>query len=466
MVRDLFHAEPDEWQRDALEAFADPSDPRKRRIALQACAGPGKSTALAWMCWNFLLCYSDGLNHPNGAALSSDAVNLKNNLWKELALWRDRSPVLLEAFDQTAEMIFAREFPRTWFLSARTWSKSANAEEQGRSLSGLHARSIFYAIDESGDTAPAVLRSAEQGMSNCAWGKIATAGNPTNLEGLLHTAVSEQSHLWTVIRITGDPDDPKCFARQNKEWAREQIAAWGRDNPWVMAYILGKFPPSSLNALLGPDEVRAAMGRHLRIDQYEWAQKRIGTDVARFGPDLTVHFPRQGLAAFHPVEQRNARSEDIAGRIMVAKQRWGSEIEFIDDTGGWAAGAIDACRLGGVSLFPVNASGKADDPRFFNKRTEMNWRAAEWVKNGGALPNVPRLVREATAVTYYFHEGKLRVLDKAQIKANLNGQSPDYWDAFCLTFALPEMPGQNAPAALQGASRGHASDDWDPLEER
>ncbi len=467
MVRDLFHAEPDNWQRTVLEAFANASDPKARRIAMQACAGPGKSTALAWMGWNFLLCYSDGVNHPNGAVLSVDALNLKNNLWKELALWRERSDVLRQAFEMTAEMIFEREHPRTWFLSARTWSKSANPDEQGRTLSGLHARSILYLIDESGDIAPAVLRAAEQGMSNCAWGKIATAGNPTSLEGLLYTAVAEQSHLWTVIRITGDPDDPNCFTRQNKDWAREQIKQYGRENPWVMAYILGKFPPSSLNALLGPDDVRAAMDRHLREDQYDFAQKRIGIDVARFGDDPTILFPRQGLAAFSTEEMRGARTDEIAARVMLGKQRWGSELEIIDDTGGWAGGVVDSARLAGVNLLPINASSKADDPRYFNKRAETTFRAAQWVKNGGCLPKVDRFVRQfVVASQYTFKDGRFLVLEKDQIKSLLSGQSPNDWDALCLTFALVEMPGANAPQALfsGGGSRGHAKDDWNPYE--
>lgn len=466
MVRDLFRQTPDAWQRRALEAFANGSDPRAQRIALQACAGPGKSAVLAWMGWNFMLCYSDGVHHPNGAVMSVTADNLKNNLWKELAVWRERSDVLRAIFEQTAETIFAREYPKTWFLSARSWSKAANPEEQGRTLSGLHADSILYLIDESGDISPSVLRSAEQGLSNCRWGKIATAGNPTSQQGLLYLAVNEQSHLWTVIRITGDPDDPERSPRIDKAWAAEQIKLYGRDNPWVMAYILGLFPPSSLNALLGPDDVRAAIGRHLREDQYLFAQKRIGVDVARFGDDATVLFPRQGKAAFMPDEMRNARTEEIAGRIMKRSGDWQSELELIDDTGGWAAGVVDACRLGHRELYPVNFSGKADDSRYYNKRSEMYFRAAEWVKSGGALPDVPGLVREACATTYYFHEGKLRVVEKDQVKREL-GKSPDLWDAFCLTFALVEMPSTRGMTALerqlQGA--GRVVSDWNPMED-
>jgi len=58
--------------------------------------------------------------------------------------------------------------------------------------------------------------------------------------------------------------------------------------------VLGEFPPTSINALLGVEE---AMPRHLRIDQYDWAQKRLGVDVVRFGDDRTVIFPRQALSS-------------------------------------------------------------------------------------------------------------------------------------------------------------------------
>ena len=475
MVRDLWHVEPDIFQKEALDAFAAPydKDPKKQRIAMQACAGPGKTTGLAWMGWNFELCYDLGdAGHPNGLATSCDGQNLKANLWKELALWRERSPILTGLFEMTSERIFARSNPKTWFLDARSYSKTADAEAQGRTLSGLHSPSICYLIDESGDTAPSVLRSTEQGLSSCKWGKIATAGNPTSQTGLLHTAVSDQSHLWTVIRVTGDPDDPRCFSRQNKEWARQQIDQYGRSNPWVMAFILGQFPPTSLNALLGTDDVRESMARAIPADAYSFSQKRIGIDVARFGDDATVMFPRQGGAAFMPTELRSQDGPEIAARIALAKEKWGFELALIDDTGGWAGSTIDACRLGGIHLLPINFSGKADDPRYFNKRSEMHFRAAEWVKNGGGLPNMPALIREAVAPTYWFDKGKMRVVEKDQIKSQLNGHSPDTWDAFVLTFALAELPSNTTPegrlvaARNAAASVGRVQSDWDPFAER
>lgn len=463
-VRENFAVEPDPWQVQALEAWASP-DPKARRIALQACAGPGKSAVLAWCAWHFLMCQGRSGHHPAGYALSVTGDNLRDNLWKELAIWRGRSVFLQEFFEWTAECVFAKDHKATWWLRARTWSKTADPEAQGRTLSGLHSEYIAYFIDESGDIGPQVLRASEQGLGNCTWGKIAIAGNPTSHEGILYDAVANQSHKWTVVRISGDPDDSDRSQRIDVEWAREQIQTYGRENPWVMAYVLGKFPPSSLNTLLGPDEIRASMARHVPEDQYAYAQKRLGVDVARFGDDQTVIFPRQGLMAFEPVPMRNARSHEIAARIAQAKATWGSEMEFIDDTGGWGAGVIDSCLLGGIGLVPVNFSTGAFDPRYFNKRSEMHFAAAEWVKRGGALPDVPTLVREGSAPTYWFENGKLRVEEKAQIKKRL-GSSPDYWDALLTTFAVAEMPAN--VGALTGSGHhtgGKLLSDYDPFEE-
>lgn len=460
MVRDLFQAEPDRWQADALNAWADPA---KTHIALSACAGPGKTVVEAWCGWNFLLCYSDGLNHPNGYAVAITGDNLKDNLWKEMTKWYERCPALQHAFEITAERIRSRQFPGTWWITARSFPKTADPEALGRTLSGLHADAIAYFIDESGDMPTAVGRSAEQGLGNCKWGKIMQAGNPTSHSGMLYQATVQQAHRWYVIRITGDPDDTDRSPRIDVEWAREQIALYGRTNPWVMAFILGQFPPSSLNALLGDADLHAAMRRPLTLDLYQHAQKRIGCDPARFGDDATVLFPRQGRAAFTPVEMRGATGPEVAARWMQAKAKWGSEMDLVDATGGYGDSIIDQCRLAGVNLIDVNFSSRADNRKYFNKRSEMYFRAAEWVKGGGILPNLPSIIGEATVATYWFEHGQFRVVEKAQMKKQLGGRSPDYWDAFCTTFAIAELPSLHTPegrAVLAGA--GTVQSDWDP----
>lgn len=437
-VWDEFGVNADRWQRDVLEAFAS-NDPQKQRIAMQACAGPGKSAVLAWIAWNFLLCYAEPGEHPKGAAVSVTSDNLRDNFWAELAKWHARSKLLTVAFEWTKERIFNRQYPETWFLSARSFSKTANAEEQGRTLSGLHAKFVLFLIDEAGDINTAVLRAAEQGLSNTAFGKIVVAGNPTSHSGILYYLVNDQSDITFVVRISGDPDDARRSSRIDKDWAQRQIDEYGRDNPWVMAYILGKFPPTSVNALLGPDEVRESMARNLKDDEYDWAAVVLGVDPARFGDDRTVIIPRQGLRAYPPEVMRHARTQEILGKILKGKKDTGAQMIFVDETGGYGAGIIDGLYLGKHPCTSVMFSGKPTDPRYFNKRSEMYFEAAQWVKRGGQLPNIPELVREATAATYYFDKGRLRVEEKDQIKQRI-GVSPDIWDAFVTTFASEIAP--------------------------
>ncbi|HKA75310.1 MAG TPA: hypothetical protein VKE26_26140 [Xanthobacteraceae bacterium] len=435
MVREEFGVEPDLWQADALAAFARDA---VRRLALKACKGPGKTALLAWCILNFLA--TRPYSRVGCAAITAD--NLSTNLWPELAKWMARSAFFSQAFVWTKTRLECREAPETWFAVARAFPKHADPEAQANALAGLHADHVMFVLDESGGMPQAVMVTAEGILATeGSEGKLLQSGNPTHTTGPLHRACTQDRHLWEVITITGDPDDPRRSPRISLQWAREQIAQYGRDNPWVKVNVLGEFPPTSINALLGVDEVEAAMRRHLPVDAYDWAQKRIGVDVARFGDDRTVLFPRQGLAAFRPVVLRGQRTTTIAARVARGLVQWGAELVLIDDTGHWGHGVVDGLFTAGYPVVPIIASDPAIDPRYKNRRAEMWLAMAGWVQAGGALPPLPDLVRELTVPTYTFLGGKFVLEDKDQIKARL-GASPDLADALAQTFALPDQPAQ------------------------
>lgn len=466
-VRDCFKAEPDAWQHDILVAAGRPG---RKRIAMKACAGPGKTAVLAWLGWHRLVCFAKGNEHPKGAAVSITSENLSSNLWAEMARWRNESPFLMEAFVWQRERIFAKDHPETWFLSAKGWSKSADPESIGRTLSGLHSVFPFYLIDESGDIPPNMMLSAEQGFSNCEDGLIITAGNTTSQSGLLYQAcVTDQAYMdgsekWFVVSITADPEDPKRTPRVPAEWAKEQIDKFGRDNPWVMSFVLGQFPPGSTNTLLSLEEVERAMNLHPRIQDYEWAQKRLGIDVARFGDDRTVIFPRQGIVAMLPREMRHKRDSaatvDIANAVIFKKMEWGSEMEFFDDTFQWATGAIDHMRAAGYSPTPISFDRPSANPKYENMRAQCWMLMADWIKGGGCLPRLPGFAAELTAPTYFFRNGKFLLEPKDMIKKRLQ-RSPDLADALALTFAIPDMPAEMAKLPIF-ANRGTMKE-YDPF---
>lgn len=457
---DNFGLDLEDWQDDVGAAtLAKP----KVRVGMQAAVGVGKSLEEAVIGWHFQATNGDEIRypkkHPIGYALSISGDNLKSGLWKELGILYERSDFLRSQFLYTAEQITHREHPGTWWLKARSYAKSANPEQQGATLSGLHGPYLCVLLDEVGEMHPAIGRKAEQILSDaeCERGIILAAGNPTSVSGLLYHIASDDKN-WQTIRITGDPDDPKRSRRVDINWAREQIEKYGRDNPWVMAHILGQFPPGGLNALLGPDEVREAMERAPREDTFHWAQRRFGVDVARFGDDRTVIFPRQGVCAFRPTEYRQQDTNFIGASVLRAGMRWDVEMVCIDDTGHWGHGVVDNLNAtGGLSVIPVNfADTKTFNPRYFNRRTEMWFEMAEWITAGGALPKVDGLLEELVAATFYYQGGKIRLVEKDVIKETL-GRSPDLADALALTFALPDMPGgERLPDVVRHTPMGKA----------
>lgn len=453
-VREVIGVEPDAWQVDVLRAF-----PKSPRAAMKACKGPGKTAVLSWIAWNFLVTRP----HPKVVATSITSDNLADGLWTEMASWQNKSQFLREAFTWGKTRIFNNEHPETWWMSARTWPKGGSVDQQADTLAGLHADYVLFILDECGGIPDAVMAAAEAGLANAGTGggqeaHIVIAGNPTHLAGPLYRSCTTERDMWHVTEITSDPDDPKRTPRVSAEWAREQIKKYGRDNPWVLVNVFGKFPPSSANALLGPDEVREAMARvmpyHTSLD---CTAKIIGIDVAREGGDQSCIVKRQGRYMHPPIMLRNVDSIQGSGRVMTEWREWDADACFIDNTGGFGGGWLDQLRSYGRAAVGIHFAGKPDDPRYYNKRAEMWFRMAEWVKSGGCLPDVPELVAELTEPVYYFKGDRVILEDKDQIRAKL-GRSPDIADSLCLTFAADVY----VPTDAERMFAGKDSSDFDP----
>jgi hypothetical protein len=452
MVRDLFKVTPDAWQEDALAKF--PSSPR---MCMKACTGPGKTALLAWLGWNFTLTRP----HPIVGVTSISADNLKANLWTELARWYGKSELLQSQFEMTKTVIYSRECPKTWQIQARTWAKDADPSQIGNALRGLHGEYVMWLLDESGDYPDAIMPVCEAIFSGTPKeAHIVQAGNPIKLGGPLYQATLNQ-HVWNVIEITADPDDPMRTPRVSVEHAREQIELYGRDNPWVRVNIFGKFPQSSLNTLIGPEDIMAATKRSYHPEEVANSARVLGVDVARFGDDVSVIWPRQGLVAFAPMRYRGIDGIQGAGVVSRKWEDWEVDACFIDDTGGFGSSWIDNLKLLGRAPIPVLFSHEPSDRRYFNKRAEMYFDGAAWIKNGGQLPPIstlgmPELLKAMTQTSYSFKGDRLILEPKEMVKAKL-GYSPDDADAFCTGFAQPVSP-RNAASRRRVVMKA----DYDP----
>lgn len=440
MVRELFDVEPDAWQTVVLRAFV-----TNQRLAMKAAKGCGKSTALAWMCWNFLLTRP----HPKVVATSITGDNLKDGLWSEMSKWQQRSALLKSQFTWSAERIVHNDHPETWWMSARQWSKTADASQQANTLAGIHADYVLIVADEAGGIPDAVVAAAEGGLSTGIECKLVIAGNPTHLSGPLYRACTRERALWFLIEITGDPDDPKRSPRISQKWAREQIQKYGRANPWVLVNVFGQFPPGQSNALISLADVIEATRRTAKMR----GDKRLGVDVARFGDDRSVLCKRQGdVAEFDPeLVFRNLDTMELADEVVEVIRAWHPRVVSVDVTG-IGAGVVDrlqqlehevnAVEFGGapVSVPPEDRDegDEPDDlegPRFLNRRTEIWWLMAQWIRTTGCIPDDAELISELAGPTYKFTaDGKLQLESKADMKKR-GLASPDKADALALTFA-------------------------------
>ncbi len=167
--------------------------------------------------------------------------------------------------------------------------------------------------------------------------------------------------------------------------------------------------------------------------------------LARQGDDKSVIFPRQGLVAFPPQYMRGANSNQGAGAVIRKWNDWGADACFVDATGGFGAGWIDAMALLGKAPIGVQYAGQAhNSTRYHNKRCEMYFDLVKWIKDGGQLPPVPELLAALPATLYTFKGDRLLLEPKEVIKAKI-GYSPDDADALAQTFAEPVSPKQVAP---------------------
>jgi hypothetical protein len=356
-----------------------------------------------------------------------------------MALWYSKALILQNFFHMSTERITSKERPKTWWMSARSFPRNANQQQQADTLAGVHGPCVMVVLDEANGMPRSVLATVQAVRSEGLLDqRIVIAGNPTNHDSALGQAVINNRANWYVVEITGDPDDPKRSPRVSIEYARAQIAEWGRDNPWVLCNIFGKFPPGGINTFLTPDQVMEAQKRHYADNAFDGFPLIIGVDVARFGDDEIVFFLRRGKISYPPMRMRNLDTVFVASHLSRVAQEKGADSVMIDVSGSGGVYDVYKNMNKGGSHFQVQFGGDAlQKDRYANKRAEIWNNMADGIKDGLALPPVPEMVHGLSTVQYSFdNSGRILVEKKEQIKARI-GRSPDLEDALACTWAYP-----------------------------
>lgn len=224
--------------------------------------------------------------------------------------------------------------------------------------------------------------------------------------------------------------------------------------------FLCDFSAAQDNGLIPIDDIRAAANKFYRESEYMGAPLIYGIDVARFGSDASVIFKRRGLVAFEPIVIRKFDNMALADRIAVEMAKEKPEAVFIDSGAG--QGVIDRLRQMRFDVVEVPFGAQAiDKEQFANRRMEMWWHMAQWIKQGGAIPPDPVLQGDLGAPTYGYTPKGPKILEaKDKLKERI-GRSPDLADALALTFAAPVAP--KLSRSMERAIYG-VTDSYDPQE--
>ncbi len=449
-------AGPDDWQREILTDIGQ----RLRageinafeaiQIAVASGHGIGKSALVSWIILWAISTHED----TKGVVTANTENQLKTKTWAELAKWH-RLCLTKHWFELTATALFSRdkEHEKTWRIDMVPWS-----ERNTEAFAGLHnkGKRIILVFDEASAIPDLIWEVAEGALTDSNTEIIwCCFGNPTQNIGRFRECFGKFRHRWTTRQI-----DSRTVKMTNKAQLQKWVDDYGEDSDFVRVRVRGVFPAASSNALIGPEEIEAAMQREYKPGEFAHAALIMGVDVARQGADSSVTIRRRGNVAFMPRQMRIPDTMLVATQVAQEWDEHKADACFVDATGGYGVGVIDALRQTNRDPIEVYFSGKAIDPRYFNKRSEMYFELAKWIKAGGALPQDKELAEELAAATYTFQGDKFRLCDKDDIR-ELIGRSPDKADALALTFAYPVMPKHPIDAVMPGA-RVRKRDDYDP----
>ena len=419
-VREVFGAEPQEWQIEALRSIATGD-----RVAIKSGHGIGKTTTLAWLIFWWL-----STRIPAKVAITANtASQLSDVLWSELGAWHQkmRFKSLAAQFEIKSDKVSLKGTSDS-FAVARTSSK-----DRPEALQGFHSENMMFLIDEASGVFDKVFEVARGALSTPG-SKVVMTGNPTRTTGYFYDAfhgAAESWHRMTVPSTRGEYVSDTFVA----EMARD----YGENSNAYRVRVLGDFPTSDEDAVIARGIIEAAVRRE--VEESEGAPIVWGLDPARFGGDRTALCKRKGNAVIDITSWRNLDLMETAGRVKSEYDAatWDRRpVEVLVDSIGLGAGLVDRLRELGL---PVRGVYVSESPsvadRFLRLRDELWWAARDWFEaRDCSLIDNDVLVNELALPLYSFSSaGKIKIEGKDETKKRYGGKSPDLADAFILTFA-------------------------------
>jgi len=457
---------PDEWSCSLMNRIRDGLIDTNTAIqeATASGHGIGKSATVSWIIlWAFCT-FPD----TRGVITANTETQLKTKTWAEVGKWFNLCFFTREHFTLTATALFSKDpdRERTWRIDMIPWS-----EKNPAAFAGLHnqGKRIILIFDEASEIPDIIWETAEGALTDSdtqiLW---LVFGNPTRNIGRFKECFSGGSHAehWHSVQI-----DSRTVAVTNKSRFEKWIKTYGLDSDFVRIRVLGQFPRRGEMEFFSAADVEAAMLREVPYTDRS-TPLAIGVDVARFGSNNSVIFPRKGRDARTIARQsfNGFSTTEVANQIFATFTHLRPDGIFIDG-GGVGGGVVDQCRNMRLAVMDIQFGGKDDitgvifdnaGEQYANKRAAMYGALRAWLKTG-AIPNDPELKTAMLSIRYTHLKDKILLTSKEDLLADNPNLVLDDLDALALTFGGPLAA--NAHAGGEFPHKDLVQSEYDPYSE-
>lgn len=421
-VQCVFGAEPDDWQRTALQIMAS-----QQRLAVASGHGVGKTALTSWLIHWFISTRPD----PQIVVTANTKNQLDSKTWRELAKWNQKA-INGGWFTHSATRFALKEAPDTWFASAIPWT-----ENNSEAFAGTHEDNVLNVFDEA-SSIPDVIWDVVEGSMTTAGAKWAAFGNPTRNTGRFRECWGRFRHRWATMQVD---------SRTAKQADRAQIDAWiadyGLDSDFVKVRILGEFPSQSANQFISTADVDKCIA--YKAEGCEAMPKILAADIARFGDDQSVICKRQGRKVGPFKSWRGLDLMASADRIAKEIDEWEPDAAVIDETG-IGAGVVDRLTQLGYDVFGFNGGERPNDADTYkNRRVEIWGLMRDALRSRLELPDDYDLKQDLIGPEYSFTSSQQLMLERKEDMKRRGLSSPDKGDALAMTWAVSP--------AIKGAER-------------
>ncbi len=439
---EIWYDDPVKFVKEALGVVPEPWQARTMRqihnndrVAVKSGHGVGKSALLAWIILWWLL-----TRFPAKVACTAPTSHqLDDVLWGEIAKWYRMLPdglrVLLTV---TSDKVFLNAAPQESYAVARTARK-----EKPEAFQGFHSSNMLFIVDEASGVDPIIFEVGE-GVMSTAGAKTLLTGNPTRTSGYFYDVFHKMKKWWVTSTVSCSDS-----SQATDIYVQQMADKWGTESNVYAVRVLGEFPKDDDDAVIPRALLHSAVDRNIIIHPSEpviW-----GLDVARFGSDKTALCIRKGRSMPNPIETWQGKDTMQVAGIIKGKYdkvlRFDTErpIAIMVDSIGIGAGVVDRLREMGLPVRGVNVAESASvDTLYARLRDELWFRAKDYFEGKDVTMCADDdLIEELASVKFaYTSLGKLKAESKDEMKKR-GLPSPDLADAFCLTLAHNNMPGNN-----------------------